>query len=121
MAKKKKAMTAQPVVETEVVKEEIKEVKPVKKFDIKETLDITQVLKECCYTFGKVSADGSYNRSDLSRFIELGLKLDMFIEAFSGATVAIDEMKDLDSAEIAVLIGEIHGCIKRFNEGKKGL
>lgn len=70
--------------------------------NIKETMDLLQVLEVIARCYVQAKADGSINWLDLPKFMPA---LGALAEAFSGIEKLEGEMKDLDMSEL-LLIGQ---------------
>lgn len=52
----------------------------------------------------------------INKLIEAAPDMDVINKAVEGADEALEEMKDLDQAEIIEVIGDLYAGAKRFNE-----
>ena len=84
--------------------------------EINEVFDGLDILAEFG---GSVMADGAVSVTDVASLVALATKFDTLSEAVKGAKEALEEGKDLDKAEVLVIIGRVYGVVEKFAQSKK--
>jgi len=74
---------------------------------VKETLELLDGLKVLAVTGGDIFADGKINLADLPKLKTLATNYGTLKEAVVGIQDVDDELKDLDSEEIAQIIAKV--------------
>lgn len=77
---------------------------------------IADSLKEVAILIKKISADKKVDISDIAHLVAFLPKIDDIIASLKGIGEAVEEGKDIDVAEIVVLIQAIHKKLKEVEE-----
>lgn len=88
------------------------------KLGIKEISEVFDGLDVLASTAGSVMADGKVGATDITALIALATQFETLAEAAKGADGALKEAKDLDQAEVLVLIGRVYQVVKKFADAK---
>jgi hypothetical protein len=71
-------------------------------------------IKELVIVGKKVKEDGKVDVADIAHLIALLPKIPVFIEDFKAVGEVFEEGKDLDVAEVVVLIQKVHALVKQI-------
>jgi hypothetical protein len=77
---------------------------------------IADSLKEVAILIKKISADKKVDISDIAHLVAFLPKIDDIIASMKDLGQAVEEGKDIDVAEIVVLIQKIHSKLKEIEQ-----
>ena len=86
---------------------------------LKETKELIKMLGELAYTAGAVMKDDKVSAADLTHLPTLIMKYPTFSEGVKDIDVALEEVKNLDQAEVIEIIACLYEAVNRFAEGKR--
>jgi len=85
--------------------------------NIQNALEIVKAVEVLGVSVKKISKDG-ISLADLPEAIELVKQLDLFVAAFKDAGIAVEEIKDLDQAELLELGSKVFAAFKAIQAVK---
>lgn len=83
--------------------------------DIKNTLEIVKAVEVLGVEAKKIAKDG-VSLTDLPEALELIKQVDVIVAAVKDAKVAVDEVKELDQAELIQLGSAVYSAFKAIKE-----
>lgn len=86
---------------------------------IKETTEILEGLKVLATFAGNVAKDGKVGPADLVYLVDLGSHFPALADAGKDADDALEEIKDLDEAEVLSIVTQVYAVAKAFSDAKK--
>lgn len=76
--------------------------------DIKETKELLKAVGIAAKAVAKVAKDKKVDANDIPVLIEVSSEFKTLVEGFSGADKVVEELKDLDKAELIEIIQSIY-------------
>lgn len=87
-----------------------------KKNDIKEIMEILDVVELLAVSGGKVAADGKVGVDDLGVLVSLLSEAGKFADAFTNLKDIPSEAKDLDEEELVALALKVFGIVRKVKD-----
>ena len=85
-----------------------------KSLGIKETTEALDALNILAEAGGKIAADSKVDMSDLQHLVGVFNNFKKLTDGIEDAKLAIDEMKDIDTAEATIIVAKVFEIIKTF-------
>lgn len=86
---------------------------------LKEINELFDALDLIAKAGGKVYADKKVDMSDLPVLIDIAVNAKVMLDAFSGLKEAVEEAKDLESAEQLQIVNRVFGVAKNYEDARK--
>lgn len=84
--------------------------------DIKETKELIQALGKLGVAGKKIASDKKIGIDDITHIVNLASQANDILEGFKGLNVMLEELKDLDQAEVIEIVGELYKQAEAINK-----
>ena len=86
------------------------------KLDITRTLELADAIEVIAIFGVKVAADGKVNYEDLPTLMEFMGEIDSFLSVFESVPEIVEEIQDIDQAEIMILLNKFLGIARNIRD-----
>ena len=83
---------------------------------IKETKELIEALGKLGVAGKKIAKDKKIGVDDIAHIVSLASEADDLLAGFKGLDVMLEELKDLDEAEVLAIIGELYKQAEAINK-----
>lgn len=83
---------------------------------IKETKELLETLGKLGVIGKKIGADKKIGVDDIQHLVSLATQAGDLVEGFKGLDIMLEELKDLDQAEVLEIIGTIYSQAEAINK-----